>query len=91
LRISTDWKNADLIDYYYGVSQRNTELSGFPLKANQDGKLICQSMLQSPLTKTSHGFAIVNRTVDWHQGDCYVTDGKLGGAKFVMSLPSPFN
>lgn len=52
----------------------------FTLKANQDGKLICQSMLKSPLTKTSHGLAIVNRTVDWHQGDCYVTDEKLGGA-----------
>ena len=66
-------------------------LTDFTLKANQDGKLICQSMLKSPLTKTSHGLAIVNRIDDWHQGDCYVTDGKLGGAKFIMSLPSPFN
>jgi len=36
------------------------------------------------------GLAIVKRIVDWHQGDCYVTDGKLGGAKFVITLPNPF-
>jgi two-component system OmpR family sensor kinase len=37
------------------------------------------------------GLAIVKRIVDWHQGDCYVTDGELGGAKFVINLPNPFN
>lgn len=36
------------------------------------------------------GLAIVKRIVDWHQGDCYVTDGKLGGAKFIITLPNPF-
>ena len=36
------------------------------------------------------GLAIVKRIVDWHQGECYVTDSKLGGAKFVVSLPNPF-
>jgi two-component system OmpR family sensor kinase len=36
------------------------------------------------------GLAIVKRIVDWHQGDCYVTDGELGGAKFIISLPNPF-
>ncbi|MBL4631708.1 MAG: histidine kinase [Paraglaciecola sp.] len=36
------------------------------------------------------GLAIVKRIVDWHQGDCYVTDGKLGGAKFIIILPNPF-
>jgi two-component system OmpR family sensor kinase len=36
------------------------------------------------------GLAIVKRIVDWHQGDCYVTDGELGGAKFVITLPNPF-
>ncbi|MBU3004683.1 ATP-binding protein [Paraglaciecola arctica] len=36
------------------------------------------------------GLAIVKRIVDWHQGDCYVTDSELGGAKFVISLPNPF-
>jgi two-component system OmpR family sensor kinase len=36
------------------------------------------------------GLAIVQRIVDWHQGDCYVTDGELGGAKFVITLPNPF-
>jgi two-component system OmpR family sensor kinase len=37
------------------------------------------------------GLAIVKRIVDWHQGDCYVTDGQLGGAKFVITLPNHFN
>jgi len=37
------------------------------------------------------GLAIVKKIVDWHQGDCYVTDGELGGAKFIISLPNPFN
>ena len=37
------------------------------------------------------GLAIVQRIVDWHQGDCYVTDAELGGAKFVITLPNPFN
>jgi two-component system OmpR family sensor kinase len=37
------------------------------------------------------GLAIVKRIVEWHQGNCYVTEGKLGGAKFVISLPNPFN
>lgn len=37
------------------------------------------------------GLAIVKRIVDWHQGECYVTDSELGGAKFVITLPSPFN
>jgi two-component system OmpR family sensor kinase len=36
------------------------------------------------------GLAIVKRIVDWHQGDCYVTDGDLGGAKFIICLPNPF-
>ena len=37
------------------------------------------------------GLAIVKRIVDWHQGDCYVTDGDLGGAKFIITLPNPFS
>ena len=36
------------------------------------------------------GLAIVKRIVDWHQGECYVTKSQLGGAKFVMTLPSAF-
>lgn len=36
------------------------------------------------------GLAIVKRIVDWHQGHCYVTDGELGGAKFIISLPNHF-
>ena len=37
------------------------------------------------------GLAIVKKIVDWHQGDCYVTDGELGGAKFIITLPNPFS
>lgn len=37
------------------------------------------------------GLAIVQRIVDWHQGECYLTDGELGGAKFVISLPNHLN
>jgi two-component system OmpR family sensor kinase len=37
------------------------------------------------------GLAIVKRIIDWHQGHCYVTDGELGGAKFVITLPNHFN
>jgi two-component system OmpR family sensor kinase len=36
------------------------------------------------------GLAIVKRIVDWHQGDCYVTNSELGGAKFIITLPNPF-
>ncbi|WP_339720941.1 ATP-binding protein [uncultured Paraglaciecola sp.] len=36
------------------------------------------------------GLAIVKRIVDWHQGQCYVTEGELGGAKFIISLPNHF-
>jgi two-component system OmpR family sensor kinase len=36
------------------------------------------------------GLAIVKRITDWHQGSCYVSDSKLGGAKFVVILPNPF-
>jgi two-component system OmpR family sensor kinase len=37
------------------------------------------------------GLAIVKKIVDWHQGECYVTDGELGGAKFIINLPNPFS
>jgi two-component system OmpR family sensor kinase len=36
------------------------------------------------------GLAIVKRIVDWHQGDYFVTDGELGGAKFIITLPNSF-
>jgi two-component system OmpR family sensor kinase len=36
------------------------------------------------------GLAIVRRIVDWHQGECCVTDGELGGAKFIITLPNHF-
>lgn len=36
------------------------------------------------------GLAIVKKIVDWHQGECRITDSELGGAKFIISLPNPF-
>ena len=36
------------------------------------------------------GLAIVKRIIDWHQGECCVSDGDLGGARFVITLPNPF-
>lgn len=33
------------------------------------------------------GLAIVQRIMQWHQGECKVTDSKLGGAKFILVLP----
>ncbi|MGJ8679325.1 ATP-binding protein [Paraglaciecola sp.] len=32
------------------------------------------------------GLAIVKRIIDWHKGQCFVTDSTLGGAKFVIQL-----
>ncbi|MCF2948750.1 ATP-binding protein [Paraglaciecola aquimarina] len=37
------------------------------------------------------GLAIVKRIIDWHKGKCFVTDSKLGGAKFVIQLKDTFN
>ena len=34
------------------------------------------------------GLAIVKRITQWHQGRCDVCDSKLGGAKFIIILPS---
>jgi len=28
--------------------------------------------------------------VDWHQGDGYLNDGELGGAKSIITFPNPF-
>lgn len=33
------------------------------------------------------GLAIVKRIVQWHQGQCYVTDSQWQGAKFSLKLP----
>ncbi len=33
------------------------------------------------------GLAIVQRIVQWHQGDCKVAQAKLGGARFELILP----
>ena len=33
------------------------------------------------------GLAIVKQIAEWHSGKCYVEDSRLGGAKFVLTLP----
>ncbi len=33
------------------------------------------------------GLATVTRIQNWHDGDCWVEDSELGGAKFVLSYP----
>ncbi len=34
------------------------------------------------------GLAIVKQITEWHSGKCYVEDSILGGAKFVLTLPT---
>ena len=33
------------------------------------------------------GLAIVKRVMQWHQGQCWVTQGQWGGAKFILRFP----
>jgi len=35
------------------------------------------------------GLAIVSRIMDWHQGEVYVEDSVLGGARFCLNWPIP--
>jgi outer membrane scaffolding protein for murein synthesis (MipA/OmpV family) len=51
LRIGTDWKNADLIDYYYGVSQRNTNLFGFYFKGKSGWQTYMSINAQKPINE----------------------------------------
>ena len=34
------------------------------------------------------GLAIVKRIMQWHKGDCWVEDSKIGGARFVLKFES---
>jgi len=51
LRIGTDWKNADLIDYYYDVSQRNTDFSGFYFKGKSGWQTYMSINAQKPINE----------------------------------------
>lgn len=33
------------------------------------------------------GLAIVKKAIDWHRGNCQVTESTLGGAEFTVSIP----
>ena len=50
-RIGTDWKSADLIDYYYGVSQRDTDLSGFYFKGKPGWQAYMSINAQKPINE----------------------------------------
>ena len=51
MRIGTEWKSADLIDYYYGVSQRDTEHSDFYFKGNAGLQTYMAISVQKPINK----------------------------------------
>jgi outer membrane protein len=51
LRIGTDWKSARLIDYYYGVSQRDTDLSEFHFKGKSGWQTYMSINAQKPINK----------------------------------------
>jgi outer membrane protein len=51
LRIGTDWKSARLIDYYYGVSQRDTDLTEFYFKGKSGWQPYVSISAQKPINK----------------------------------------
>jgi len=51
LRIGTDWKSARLIDYYYGVSQRDTDLTEFYFKGKSGWQTYMSINAQKPINE----------------------------------------
>ena len=51
LRIGSDWKSATLIDYYYGVSQRDTDLSEFYFKGQSGWQTYLSINAQKPINE----------------------------------------
>jgi outer membrane protein len=51
LRVGTDWKSADLIDYYYGVSQRDTSLSRFYFQGKSGWQTYMSINAQKPINE----------------------------------------
>ena len=51
LRVGTDWKSADLIDYYYGVSQRDTSLSRFYFEGKSGWQTYMSINAQKPINE----------------------------------------
>jgi outer membrane protein len=51
LRVGTDWKSARLIDYYYGVSERDTDLVEFYFDGQSGWQTYMSINLQKPINK----------------------------------------
>jgi outer membrane protein len=51
LRIGTDWTSARLIDYYYGVSQRDTDLTEFYFNGKSGWQNYMSVNLQKPINE----------------------------------------
>jgi outer membrane protein len=51
LRIGTDWKSTRLIDYYYGVSQRDTKLTEFYFSGQSGWQNYVSINAQKPITE----------------------------------------
>lgn len=51
VRIGTDWKSARLIDYYYGVSQKDTEFSNLYFNGESGWQTYMSINVQKPINK----------------------------------------
>jgi outer membrane protein len=51
LRVGSDWKSAALIDYYYGVSQRDTKLSEFYFNGKSGWQTYLSINAQKPINE----------------------------------------
>ena len=51
LRVGTDWKSARLIDYYYGVSERDTDLVEFYFDGQSGWQTYISINLQKPINE----------------------------------------
>ena len=52
LRVGTDWKSARLIDYYYGVSERDTHVTEFYFEGQSGWQTYMSVTVQKPITET---------------------------------------
>ncbi|WP_440056267.1 ATP-binding protein (plasmid) [Pseudoalteromonas sp. T1lg65] len=63
-----------------GVEESHRESIFSPFKRIEDSR-------NKSLGGYGLGLAIVRKIVNWHFGNCYVTDSHLGGACFTIALP----
>jgi outer membrane protein len=59
LRMGTDWKSARLIDYYYGVSQRDTALTEFYFEGKSGWQTYLSINAQKPINENWSWLAII--------------------------------